>query len=113
MRSISASVGDQNDTSHGPLWEAARAAAVQPTRLEHPRFLDAVDAQTSFNQARIEDMSDNYLGQAFQRCAPRQPRDAGFQHPLQRKLIAPTAAVAVALFPRLGFERDKPCLSPS
>jgi len=72
-----------------------------------------IHSPRSGGQAHIEDMSDNYLGQAFQRCAPRQPRDAGFQHPLQRKLIAPTAAVAVTLFPRLGFERDKPCLSPS
>jgi hypothetical protein len=50
---ISASVGDQNGTSHGPLWVAARAAAVQPTRLGHPRFLDAVGAQTAdFNEVR-------------------------------------------------------------
>ena len=53
VRSISASVGDQNGTSHGPLWEAGRAAAVQPTRLGHPRFLDAVGAQTTdFNEVR-------------------------------------------------------------
>ena len=53
MRSISASVGDQNGTSHGPLWGAARAAAVQPTRLGHPRFLDAVGAQPAdFNEVR-------------------------------------------------------------
>ena len=53
MRSISASVGDQKGTSHGPLWEAARAEAVQPTRLGHPRFLDAVGAQTAdFNEVR-------------------------------------------------------------
>ena len=53
LRSISASVGDQNGTSHGPLWEAARAAAVQPIRLGHPRFLDAVGAQTAdFNEVR-------------------------------------------------------------
>jgi hypothetical protein len=53
MRSISASVGDQNGTSHGPLWEAARAEAVQPTRVGHPRFLDAVGAQTAdFNEVR-------------------------------------------------------------
>jgi hypothetical protein len=32
---------------------AARAAAVQPTRLGHPRFLDAVGAQTAdFNEVR-------------------------------------------------------------
>jgi len=53
VRSISASVGDQNGTSHGPLWEAARAEAVQPTRLGHPRLLDAVGAQTAdFNEVR-------------------------------------------------------------
>jgi hypothetical protein len=53
MRSISASVGDQNGISHGPLWEAARAAAVQTTRLGHPRFLAAVGAQTAdFNGVR-------------------------------------------------------------
>ena len=53
MRSISASVGDQNGTSRGPLWEEARAAAVQPTRLGHPPFLDAVGAQTAdFNEVR-------------------------------------------------------------
>jgi len=57
MRPISASVGDQNGTSHWPLWEAARAAAVQPTRLGHPRFLDAVDAQTAdFNGDRSPKM---------------------------------------------------------
>jgi len=43
----------QNGTSHGPLWGAARAATVQPTRLGHPRFLDAVGAQTAdFNEVR-------------------------------------------------------------
>jgi hypothetical protein len=53
VRSISASVGDQNGTSHGPLWEAARAEAVQPTRLGHPCFLDAVGAETAdFNEVR-------------------------------------------------------------
>lgn len=53
MRSISACVGDQNGTSHEPLWEAARAAAVQPTRLGHPRSLVAVGAQTAdFNEVR-------------------------------------------------------------
>ena len=53
MRSISASVGDQNGISHGPLWGAARAATVQPTRLGHPRFLDAVGAQPAdFNEVR-------------------------------------------------------------
>ena len=53
MKSISALVGDQNGTSHGPLWEAASAAAVQLTRLGHPRFLDAVGAQTAdFNEVR-------------------------------------------------------------
>ena len=54
MRSIGASVGDQNGTSHGPLLEAARAAAVCPTRLGHPRFLDTVGAQTAdFNEVRL------------------------------------------------------------
>ncbi len=53
MRLISASVGDQNGTSHGLLWEAAHAAAVRPTRLGHPLFLDAVGAQTAdFNEVR-------------------------------------------------------------
>jgi hypothetical protein len=53
MKSISALVGDQNGTSHGPLWEAASAAAVQLTRLGHPRFLDVVGAQIAdFNEVR-------------------------------------------------------------
>lgn len=43
----------EHGTSHGLLGEAVRAAAMQPTRLGHPRFLDAVSAQTSdFNEVR-------------------------------------------------------------
>ena len=43
----------QNGTSHWLLGEAVRAAAMQPTRLGHPRFLDAVSAQTAdFNEVR-------------------------------------------------------------
>lgn len=53
MRLISAPVSDQNGKSHGPLWDAARAAGVQPTRLGHPRFMDFVGAQTAgFNEVR-------------------------------------------------------------
>jgi hypothetical protein len=43
----------QNGTSHGLLGEAVCAAAMQPTPLGHPRFLDSVSAQTAdFNGVR-------------------------------------------------------------
>lgn len=47
----------QNGTSHALLGQAVRAAAATPTRLGHPRFLDALRAQTAdFNEVRSPKM---------------------------------------------------------